>query len=178
VTKKQDNKKTAIRVYIAGKMTGLPDYNRPAFYLAAEELKAKGLFPLHVAMQADGFEHSEYMIAAFAMLDTCHFIAMLPGWKTSIGAIAEHKRAIQKGIAAFEFEELLKMNDVEIKRSYEKTKIRKYKRQERNKHKEKICRQTKGESLICPGIRIEKSNPEPIEMCWKCKHYDKRQSNK
>lgn len=112
--------KTAIRVYIAGAMTGLPDNNRSSFYAAAEDLAKAGYFPLHVAMQPDGFSHDEYMIAAFAMLDTCHFLVLLPGWENSRGTKQEIKRAANKKMQILELSDLLEMDFEEAKEIYER----------------------------------------------------------
>lgn len=89
---------SAIRIYISGPMTGLPDFNYPAFNQAAAELRAQGY---HVENPAENPERStwaEYMKSAVAQLTACDMIKMLPGWEESRGAIIEHKLAQDLGI--------------------------------------------------------------------------------
>lgn len=88
----------ATRVYLSGPMTGLPDFNYPAFNQAAAELRAQGY---HVENPAENPERStwaEYMKSAVAQLTACDMIKMLPGWEASRGAIIEHKLAQDLGI--------------------------------------------------------------------------------
>ena len=43
-----------MKTYIAGPMTGLPEFNRPAFNAAAKEIAASGHVPLNPAILPDG----------------------------------------------------------------------------------------------------------------------------
>jgi hypothetical protein len=84
------------RVYIAGPMTGLPDFNYPAFNRAAGALRAKGY---HVENPADNpippcGTWKGYMRMAIAQLVTCDTVALLPGWSDSKGAKVEHQLAL------------------------------------------------------------------------------------
>lgn len=79
------------RVYIAGPMTGLPDFNYPAFHAAAAELRSQGL---HVENPAEhgtvaGAEWSDYLRYDIGRLATCGAIYLLPGWEKSKGAQLE-----------------------------------------------------------------------------------------
>lgn len=89
---------SATRIYISGAMTGIPDFNYPAFNAAAAELRAQGY---HVENPAENPERStwaEYMKDAVAQLSSCDMIKMLPGWENSRGACIEHRLAQDLGI--------------------------------------------------------------------------------
>lgn len=96
------------RIYIAGPMTGYPEFNFPAFYAAAAEFEAMGWI---VANPADkdsektlsGFETGDAKAAVKggfnfreAYLWDCEkvingdAIYMLKGWQKSVGAVGEH----------------------------------------------------------------------------------------
>lgn len=79
------------RIYVAGPMTGLPDFNYPAFNAAALELRTQGW---HVENPADhgvieGAEWVDYLAYDLTRLGTCGAIYLLPGWDLSKGAVLE-----------------------------------------------------------------------------------------
>jgi hypothetical protein len=83
------------RIYIAGPMTGHPDFNYPAFHEAAARLRAQGytvLNPAENPVPACGTWQG-YMRMALAQLVTCDCVALLPGWIESRGALIERKLA-------------------------------------------------------------------------------------
>ena len=69
-----------IKVYIAGPMTGLPDFNRGAFFDAADVLFSHGHIVLNPAVFPDGLEHGDYMKICLPMIDAAEAVIMLPGW--------------------------------------------------------------------------------------------------
>lgn len=110
---------TKERVYIAGPMTGIANYNIAAFNEAEEKLLEEGydvinparLFkPLAkvIASEADVLEHfheyprGKYAVAMIemelALLRTCDAIKLLDGWKESQGAQRELAEAIENGL--------------------------------------------------------------------------------
>lgn len=81
----------AKRVYVAGPMTGLKDFNYPAFNAAADQLRDLGY---QVENPADhgivpGAEWADYMAYDLTRLGLCGMIALLPGWERSEGAKLE-----------------------------------------------------------------------------------------
>lgn len=82
-----------VKVYIAGPMSGLPEFNRPAFFAAEGYLKARGALVMNPAVLPDGWDHASYMQIAIPMMMTCDAVAFLPGWQSSAGAQHEHTRA-------------------------------------------------------------------------------------
>lgn len=104
------------RLYIAGPMTGYPEYNFPAFF-AAERFYSKAGFdvlnPARVDVETDGFDprkdptakpplsHAEYMERAKANVASCEYMALLPGWHFSVGVFVELKQAAQSGVRVF-----------------------------------------------------------------------------
>lgn len=103
-------------LYIAGPMSGIPDYNRPAFYEAEEAFTEGGW---------DVFNPADNDITLFGSFEACETaiaedrqgalremlgsdlnficyeadaIAMLPGWEKSLGARAEHATAVALGL--------------------------------------------------------------------------------
>jgi hypothetical protein len=86
--------------YIAGPMTGLPEFNFPAFNAVAEELRANGI---DVRNPADngaepGQTWQHYMRLGLRQLLECDEILLLPNWEHSRGATLERHIAEQLGM--------------------------------------------------------------------------------
>jgi hypothetical protein len=103
-------------VYVSGPMTGIADYNYPAFNAAAAALRAQGYKVFNPADHGvvEGAEWADYLRADLAQLAQCETIHLLPGWWHSKGAQLELYVAQQLGmkitrepdaepVAAFEF---------------------------------------------------------------------------
>ena len=86
------------RIYIAGPMTGLPEFNYPAFNAEAARLRKLGH---HVSGAWE-----DYMKMALRQMLTCDTVAMLPGWGKSKGALIEYSLAKTLGL------ELWDANDI------------------------------------------------------------------
>ena len=80
-------------VYIAGKITGDPEY-RAKFAHAQEMLKKQGYIVINPAvLPSVGFDWGACMRIASAMLDECDAVYFLPDWMESKGARIEYQRA-------------------------------------------------------------------------------------
>lgn len=110
----------AKKIYIAGPMRGIKDFNFPAFFAAEEELKAQGYIVFNPARRDEdhcgkGFAKSETGTLSditdtkFSLRNALHddttfislhadAIALLPGWEKSKGANAEHALAVALGL--------------------------------------------------------------------------------
>lgn len=93
-----------IKVYLAGPMSGLPDFNRGAFFEAADVLFSHGHIVLNPAVFPDGLEHGDYMKICLPMIDAAEAVIMLPGWEKSKGANMEYQYAQIKRLPVFEAE--------------------------------------------------------------------------
>jgi hypothetical protein len=81
-------------------MTGLPDYNYPAFNAEADRLRALGYVvenPAENPLSADAPWHLCMRDAIRQML-TCDAVAFLPGWRQSRGANVEIELAGHLGM--------------------------------------------------------------------------------
>ena len=78
----------ATKIYIAGKITGDPDY-KAKFEAAAEAYKKKGYTVLCPSWMPAGMQPADYMRICFAMIDTADVVAFLPGFSKSPGARLE-----------------------------------------------------------------------------------------
>lgn len=111
-----------MRIYLAGPMRGLPEFNFPAFYKAAKELREKGHEVFNpaerdnlkhgvdiskgnmtgdekVAAAQHGFSLREALGADLAWIcGQADAIALLPGWGMSKGARAELATAVALGL--------------------------------------------------------------------------------
>jgi hypothetical protein len=118
------------KVYLAGPMRGIPEFNFPAFYAAAETLRAKGYIVFNPAekdtekygvdiskgnMTGDEeqarIEHNFNLREALCadMTFIClkaDAIALLPGWEKSKGAVAEFALAQALGLEILKLEEV------------------------------------------------------------------------
>ena len=103
-----------MRIYLAGPMTGVKDFNYPAFDKAAKRLRQNGNFVfspadndryvlgLDAASEIDkltGKEQYEFRRIALAhdLEWICRYadsVALLPGWRQSTGATAEYYAAL------------------------------------------------------------------------------------
>jgi len=88
------------RVYIAGPMTGVPEFNYPAFNALAAELRTEGF---HVENPAEnpepvGKTWAGYMRMSIAQMLTCDFVVVLDGWDQSRGARIEVELAVDLGM--------------------------------------------------------------------------------
>lgn len=97
-------------IYLSGPMTGLPDYNYPAFKEAAKILRNFG----HVVFDpSEAFEgrtdlpKEMYMRKDIEELLKANVVALLPGWELSTGAQLEVEVAKQCGISIRLLEELI-----------------------------------------------------------------------
>lgn len=98
-----------MKVYISGPMTGIPEYNYPAFDKAETVLSEHGYDPVNPAAISRILEREyetrgetpdrfDYLRADIAELIKCDGIYMLPGWQDSKGARIEHMVALACGI--------------------------------------------------------------------------------
>lgn len=87
-----------MKIYIAGPMSGLVEFNRPAFMFNAAKLTGRGHVALNPAILPDGLSQAQYMDICLAMLRCADAIYLLNGWEASLGAIAEKSLAEKLGI--------------------------------------------------------------------------------
>lgn len=94
-------------IYIAGPMTGIDDYNKPAFDRAAKQIKEvwKGTnLPTSVISPSTNFggdqtlTHAQYMRYSIHQLLIVDAVYMLDGWEFSKGAVCEHTVAQSLGL--------------------------------------------------------------------------------
>lgn len=81
----------ANRVYMAGPMTGIADFNYPAFNAVADQLRAQGYEVENPADHGivEGAQWADYMAYDLTRLGLCGVIALLPNWEKSQGAKLE-----------------------------------------------------------------------------------------
>jgi Domain of unknown function (DUF4406) len=107
----------AVKIYLAGKMRGLPNFGKDAFLKAASELRAQGhivfnpveeTIKLYGAGVYENNPHGDESITPISgelvFFNDLTFICLhadavylLPGWQTSAGAAAERAVAIALG---------------------------------------------------------------------------------
>jgi hypothetical protein len=99
-----------MRVYIAGPMRNLPQFNFPAFNAAADEWRCAGwdvISPAEIDQQQDGFDGTNrekeptFEVAMRRDIEailTCDAIAFLPGWERSEGSRIEYTVAKAVGL--------------------------------------------------------------------------------
>lgn len=83
-------------IYIAGKITGDPNY-KEKFDVAATSLELQGHIVLNPAELPEGMHPADYMRICYAMLDTADAIYLLKDWHSSSGASIERNYAMYTG---------------------------------------------------------------------------------
>lgn len=81
-----------MKIYIAGKITGDPDYKRK-FAQAEMLLSESEHIAMNPAILPEGFPWESYMPICYAMIDACDAIYLLQGWEESKGARLERTYA-------------------------------------------------------------------------------------
>lgn len=89
-----------MKIYISGPMTGLPEFNYPAFHAAASRLRTQGFDVVNPAeLDTDTTkEWHHYMRNDIKALVDCDHVIVLPGWEKSRGATLEVFIATQLGM--------------------------------------------------------------------------------
>lgn len=111
------------RVYLAGPMTGIEDWNRPAFDTYAAELRDYGLTvvvpgELDDAEDIDSLriggewrvpdtDYDRLLNRDLEIIDTVDAIVLLPGWSNSKGVEIERMYSKQKGLPVYEAQDLV-----------------------------------------------------------------------
>lgn len=100
-------------IYLAGPMTGVEDYNYPAFIKAASQLRSAGhtvLNPAELFDQDMKLPRAVYMKIGIKNLISAEFVAVLPNWENSRGAKLEVDVARECGLPVIPFEQFLSKN--------------------------------------------------------------------
>lgn len=114
------------RCYLAGPMRGIPEFNFPAFKVAAARLRAEGytvFSPAEKDIERHGVDISKGNVSGSEeaakkehgfdlrvalgqdlawICAEANAIALLPGWRASKGATAEHATAVALGLEIIE----------------------------------------------------------------------------
>jgi hypothetical protein len=107
------------RIYISGPMTGLPEFNFPAFHAAAATLRNSGheaVNPAEINAETGGDWHY-YLKADIKALCDCNALALLPGWQNSKGAHLELHIAHRLGLEIGTVDEFVSSPNTEVDRA-------------------------------------------------------------
>lgn len=85
-------------IYIAGPMTGLPNYNREAFFRKQMSLRLDGWTVISPHVLPSGLTQSNYMDICLAMVRSANAVYMLRNWEESQGAYCEYVLAKKLGM--------------------------------------------------------------------------------
>lgn len=91
-------------IYIAGPMTGYPEYNWPMFKRVTEYFRGQGMkvvCPTENGSIPDVTHYQECIKNSLRTLIEANTIAMLPGWLGSKGAMIEAKLAVAMGYKTY-----------------------------------------------------------------------------
>lgn len=111
-----------MKVYLSGKMRGLPKYNYPRFMEVESMLRKRhGWDVYNPAVESDKFGTPEEIDSDddvlnkllehdLAELQKCDAIYLMNGWETSVGAKMELKEALECGLKV-----ILEANDLSSK---------------------------------------------------------------
>ncbi len=83
-------------LYVAGPMTGYPEWNHPAFFAMAARLRAAGhtvICPAELHEPSHDVPWDWYLRHDLPELVKCSRLVLMPGWERSRGARLEHQVA-------------------------------------------------------------------------------------
>lgn len=106
------NPNQGIVLYLAGQMTGLPNYNYPAFIRAEAKLRKAGYDVVNPALLNEAGETWEKCLRNDLkhIVTKCNGMAVLDSWMNSRGARLEVSTAIQLGMLIIRVKTLKKIN--------------------------------------------------------------------
>lgn len=85
-----------MRVYISGKITGLPkEEYRAHFSGVAKRLRNRGFEVVDPSAHDNDLDYAGYMKVSLCLLDMCDAVCMLDGWEDSKGAVFEAQYAVE-----------------------------------------------------------------------------------
>lgn len=92
------------KIYIAGKITGDPNYKDKFANMESELLKIPGTTVINPATLPTGLKPADYARICFAMINSSDIVVFAPNYKKSQGALLEMQycRYIQKAWVPFE----------------------------------------------------------------------------
>lgn len=98
-----------MKVYLSGPMTGIPEFNYPAFHATAAKLRDAGYEVVNPAeVNPDSsLSWQQCLREDIKHLCDCEALALMPGWQNSQGAHLEMHIAHRLGIKIHLVEELL-----------------------------------------------------------------------
>ena len=102
----------AVKVYVAGPMTGIKDWNIPAFTEMTTRLRDAGYLvvnPHELHEPSEDVAWGWYMRRDLPQLCTCDTIVLLRGWEFSKGARLEKHVADELGMTVIQWYELEKL---------------------------------------------------------------------
>lgn len=107
-----------MRLYLAGPMSGITDWNYPLFHAEAARLRELGFAvyspaEINAGREGDGWEACMARDLRVLVGPEVHGIALLPQWEESRGARLEHHVAVQLRKRVFVAVELLEFEDAE-----------------------------------------------------------------
>lgn len=82
-----------MKIYIAGKITGNPNY-KEQFAAAEERLKAEGHQVINPTWKPEGLSYKQYIDMGLMELQQCDVIYLLSNWRDSKGARFEYIYAL------------------------------------------------------------------------------------
>lgn len=94
--------------YLAGPMSGYPEYNYPEFEAACKLLRQNGVqvgspheidYPESKVL--GDLPYKEYIEGGMKLLAECNGMILLPGWSQSTGAMLELSEAATRGIPVY-----------------------------------------------------------------------------
>ncbi|MDO9163564.1 MAG: DUF4406 domain-containing protein [Methylococcaceae bacterium] len=100
------------RIYLAGPMSGLPEFNYPAFNEAAAQLRARGFIVENPAenQQPPCGSWEGYMRLSLTQMLACDCVVLLPGYRASKGASVENLVASYLKIPRYSIEDALQFD--------------------------------------------------------------------
>lgn len=108
-----------MRIYLSGPMTGIPEFNYPAFNQAAAQLREKGYEVENPAENPapESGAWVDWMRLAIKQMADCDTIVLLDGWQKSKGALIELKLAGDLGLSILTLAEMLAYEPALFKRT-------------------------------------------------------------
>lgn len=99
-------------IYLAGPMTGLPDFGYPAFRSATRRLRGQGfrVYSPHLRWDSEdeqtraSRDGQTYILHGFKLLLRCNSIALMPGWRESNGSKKELRLALDAGYSIYYYQ--------------------------------------------------------------------------